>query len=120
MYASAYFMIGLTGVVCFQLVAAQGTGQAGDSSVAGNLASNTLEDLHTRSPSYLQSVAAATLTYDRAGVAVASNPYFTVDWTAVQPTGSNFFDVAVTVSWKGGSGGTFPVKIERKSRIATW
>ncbi|HET6344079.1 MAG TPA: hypothetical protein VFH51_04060 [Myxococcota bacterium] len=120
MYASGYFMVALTGIVCFQVVAARGSGQASDNSMASNLASSTLEELHTRSPAYLQSAGTGTGMYDRSGNAVTASPYFTVTWTAAMTSGNSYFDVDVAVQWRPLGPLTSVSEIDMSTRISVW
>jgi Tfp pilus assembly protein PilV len=122
MYATGYFMIGLVGVVSFQLVAASGAGRAADVSMATNLCTSNLEMMRVTPINTLMSQASVQLVFDRFGTKQGStgftSAYFTVTETVSQPQSAQYIDATVNTSWQT-SGSTFTHNIQMQTRLPT-
>ena len=133
MYAVGYFTVGMTGVVCFQVVAAFGSQNAANLSVATNIASSTLEALRYQSQTAILAASQPVLiTYDSSGGLItnaspanANLPYFTASSQSVMgsntPMGNpaRFLEVTVNVTWQQTPLDPWQHGILMQSRIGT-
>jgi Tfp pilus assembly protein PilV len=120
MYATGYFMIGLVGLTCFQLVAAHGTQHASDITLATQITSNLLETSRATAfqtvlgmPQPQQSV------YDRYGTRDGTPTYFTATATATAQSGVAYYELVVSTTWRMRPGDTFVHGISMQTRVAT-
>ena len=119
MYATGYFMLGLTGLVCFQLVAATGTSRAADIMMATNLTSATIESTRVMSiNTVLTASQPQVTTYSRAGSQNGTPTYFTVYSTATQASGKAYYELQVSTQWQM-PGNSFQHNITMQTRIPT-
>ena len=103
MYALGYFMLGLTGLVSFQVMGAFTTQRAGDITLATNLTTATIENLRVQTPTSVVNAAQPIVTnYNRYGVKDALPTYFTVSANASQASGNRYYDLSVSTSWTQG------------------
>ena len=120
MYATGYFMVGLVGLTCFQLVAAHGSQHASDITVATTVTANLLETTRATafqtvlgSPQPQQSV------YDRYGTVNGTPTYFTATTTATALPGLTYYELVVSTTWRMRPNDTFVHSISMQTRVAT-
>lgn len=123
MYSAGFFMVGLAGVVSFQMTSAKGAAQAGAMSLAVNIVSNTIEIARTKTPATLRALPQpVTDYYDRSGTAQgsATGAFYTVVWTAAQPGGTTYFDVTARITWAPDAAISFTHNVQLDTRIPAW
>jgi Tfp pilus assembly protein PilV len=123
MYATGYFMIGLVGIMSFQVVASTYSQRAADLSMATNLCTSNLEMLRVTPVNTLASLGTDyQIVYDRygtkQGAAGFTAGYFTVTENIVQISGARYMNATVNTSWKA-SGSTFVHNITMQTRLPT-
>jgi Tfp pilus assembly protein PilV len=128
MYAFGYFMLGITGLVFFQSVAANSTQRAGDISMATMITGGTIEEMRANPNVNLPVNAVAY--WDRFGNSQMANGttnpnytgtvYFTVTTTASSPTGNfHYYDVQVATNWYQLPAITFQHGVVMQTRVPT-
>jgi Tfp pilus assembly protein PilV len=124
MYATGYFMVGLVGLVSFQVVAVTGTQRAGDLSMATNLSASTMEMMRVTPVQSLTTQANPLVVYyDRYGIKQGATgyttAYFTVTSSVTSVSGATYLEAKVTTSWQASVSNPFVHGVSMQSRLPT-
>jgi Tfp pilus assembly protein PilV len=120
-YATGYFMLGMTGIMMFQVAAANGSAQAGDLMLATTLTANALETARNTPATTLTATPSSVAYFDRTGKATTGSGFFTVTTTVVPPTSTLlYFDATAATRWKSSPINPFVHGVTMQTRLGTF